>query len=328
MGNFPYIKVIGDYWDIGTAIGTRMGDKIRQVIFQHEREVPDYHNLLQESKKYYTFTKSVFPHYIEEMEAIAAAANVPSEKYFFNNNREVYDVAEKYDHDHCTIAVSFNQNGAIIGHNEDWHISALDSLYVLHATVNGTTFLSLNYAGAIPGVAAGVNSWGLIQCINDLYQINKFGVPKNFLARAILGCHSLNEAIGLIKDTKKASGFNHVLVQNKQVINIEIAGDEVVVDPILTETYVHTNHYLSNLKQLEKFHTQSSQCRYDRAIQIIKPNMAVQNMKDLLSDTKDTDYPICRPEETIASLVFEPDRGVVYIAKGHPCQNSYEEYSL
>lgn len=330
MASFPLIKVTGSYTDVGRAIGVQMAPQIKETLKKHRDEVPNFDHYLSESQKYYTFTKSIFPQYIEEMEAIAIAAEVSPAEFFFNNNREVYDSAEIYDrtHDHCTIAVSFNQAGVIFGHNEDWDLSALSSLYLLQATINETTFLSLNYAGAVPGVAAGINNWGLIQGINDLYQTPGFGVPKNFLARAILESHSLKEARDLIQNTQKASGFNHVLVQGLEGLNIEISGNQVDVDEITSPAYVHTNHYLTALKSQETFHTASSLARYISAWELIKPGMDVIGMQSLLSDTTNALYPICRADETLSSLVFDTQNHIVYISHGHPCQNSYETYHL
>jgi predicted choloylglycine hydrolase len=329
---FPLIKVSGSYADIGHAIGKTMAFQIKKSLTDHKKEIPDYSDYLEKSKKYFDYTNTIFPQYISELEAICESAGVDKYDYFFSNNREVYDVAEKYDaqsavtHDHCTIAVSFNGHGAVVGHNEDWHISALDSLYLLKATINEITFFSLNYAGAIPGVSAAINNFGLVQCINDLYQTNQFGVPKNFLARAILECNNINDAEKLIKNIRRASGFNHVLVQGESGLNIEIAGDKISTQQFDTN-YVHTNHYLSSeLRDSEKFHTVSSEARLFRASELIKPGMTVAQMQSLLSDTQNRKNPICRGNETIASIVFDTSAKEVYISHGHPCSNPYQLY--
>lgn len=330
--DFPYIEVSGSYQDVGQAIGTRMGPIIRKSITHLKNNTSGYADFINISKDFYDFTNKLFPQYILEMEAIANAAGVDKYDYFLHNNREVYDAAELHDkqfaakHEHCTIAVSFTPTGIIVGHNEDWGPEGAEELYILKATVNGSTFLSLNYAPAVPGVSAGLNSWGLVQCVNDLYQKNQFGVPKYFLSRAILESKSLDDAVNLLKNTQRGSGFNHVLAQGKRAVNIEIAGDQIASDEI-TKPYVHTNHYIS-LKNVERFHTVSSDARFRRATELIRPNMTENEMKTLLSDTKDEANPICRPEETIGSLIFDTSRKSVLICKGHPCSNHYREYSL
>lgn len=335
INKFPYIEVSGTYEDVGHAIGEEMKDVIVEDIDLRQQNIKNYNSHLEKSKEYYEYTKSVFPNLIDEMNAIALAAGVSEYEYFFVNNREVYDPSEEDDAknmvqpDHCTSVVSFNSDGAIIGHNEDWDLQAIKQLYILKATVNGRTFLGVNYAATVPGVAASMNDCGLVQCINDLYQTNKFGIPKNFLARAILECKDLHEAENLVSHTNRASGFNHVLIQGKNLVNIEIAGDKMAVERVSNNTYVHTNHYLSKeMKHLEKFHTKSSQARYLRALEIIKTNMTTEDMKSLLSDTKNSDFPICRKDDTIASIIFEPSRGIINICRGHPCAGEYFKYNL
>lgn len=329
------MEVSGTYADVGRAIGKKMGEQIRKIVAEVKMETKNYGDYLTKTKPYFDLTKKIFPNLVVEMEAIAEAAGVLREDYFFINNREVYDAAEAWDKedatnlDHCTIAVSMSENRAIVGHNEDWSISVIDSMYVLKATVGGTRILGLNYAAAVPGVAASMNSWGVVQCINDLHQTAEMGVPKNFLARAVLECRTLDEAEKLVRETPKGSGFNHVLVQNGEVRNFEIAGQQVAVQKKRDGNFVHTNHYLtSEMQKLEKFHTKSSEVRYKRAMELVRPNMTKEEMAALLSDSENKEYPICRPDETVGSLVFQPINGQVDVCYGHPCAGKFNSYNL
>lgn len=331
---FPLIEVEGTHRQVGQSIGETMGEAIRESLEVHKERTPDFPNLLNKSLPYYSYTKEIFPDLIDEMYGIAEASHVDPTEFFFINNREVYDIFEEDDladqdkDDHCTIAVSFSNNGTLIGHNEDWEPSAIDQLYLLRATIDHHTIFGLAYAPCIPGGAAMTNSSGLVQCINEIHQTTQFGVPKSFLARAVLDCQSLDEAEELLRTTKRASGYNHVLVQGGELRNIEIAGDKIAVEKVTDGTYVHTNHYvIPSMQKHEKFHTKSSSVRYQRACELIKQDMSASDMTQLLSDTKDKAYPICRSDATIASLVFDPAKEEVHIAKGHPCQSSYLVYN-
>lgn len=335
MKKFPYLTVAGSHRDLGLAIGETFREKIRKKIWWRKRIIFDYDIYLQKTRPYYSAAQKTYPQFITELEAIAEAAGISVADVFFINNREVYDISEHWDRqgrinpDHCTIAVSFGDNGPIVGHNEDWSPETINELYILKATIGETIFLGLQYATALPGVSATMNNWGLVQCINDVYATNQIGVPKNFLARAVLECKTLDEAESLIRNTKRASGFNHVLVQTHEIRNIEIAGKHMVVEQVINAPYVHTNHFLSpTLKQYEKFHTRSSEQRYQRAKQLLKPSMSLVDMRALLSDTQDSQYPICRPNETIGSVILLPQNRKVYICYGHPCQGKYAEYRL
>lgn len=323
---FPYIEVSGSYEGVGHAIGKRTGPIVRKIVKQQRQNIPNYLTHLERSKKYYSYTKKIFPHLINELNSIAMGAKVNVYEYFFINNSEVADSFKE----RCTTAVSFNSTGAIIGHNEDSNINTLPQLYILKATVNDTTFFGINYAGEVPGVAASMNNHGLVQCINSLHPTTtQFGVPKNFIARAILECKSIEEAAELIRKVKHASGYNHVLVQGKKVVNVEIACDHIAHEIKKEASYIHTNHYLiPEMLQYEKSRSESSLHRYKRAHELVKRNMTYQHMVDLLSDTSDSNYPICRAKDTIASLIFQPQLKKIEICKGHPCAGQYKEYSL
>jgi hypothetical protein len=154
-------------------------------------------------------------------------------------------------------------------------------------------------------------------------------VPKNYVARAILEARTLDEAEGIIRSVSKASGFNHVLAQGEEVRNIEIAGDSIGIQKVIRKPYVHTNHYLTEeLKSLEKFHTKSSEQRYERALELLKESLTVSDVKNILSDTQNKDYPICRADATIGSAIFVPSDLKAHFCYGHPCAGEYIEFRI
>lgn len=331
----PYYRFKGNYKEIGEFLGSTFRKNIQESINKRRKEIVGYDSYLPKSGECLNLTKRYFPNLIVESEAIAKAADVPFLEYFFINNREVYDPAEEWDKkhsvnpDHCTVVVGFNDDGIIVGHNEDWSIDAIDQTYILEATIGEVTFIGLNYTVGVPGLSASMNNYGLVQCINDVYQTNQVGVPKNYIARAVLEAKTLEEAENLIKFTKRASGFNHVLAQGSEVRNIEIAGDEIGVQKIIGKPYVHTNHYLTEeLKKFEKFHTISSEQRYIRANELLKNNLTKNDIQMILSDTENEEYPICRSDETIGSAIFTPSQLKSYFCYGHPCAGTFIEYSM
>ena len=333
MKKYQVVEVVGRHKDVGHAIGESFRESIKNSIKVRKTEIVNYKELIQESKKYYKYTRKIFPKLIEETDAIAKAANVNVIDYFFLNNSEVYDPAEEFDKkesvnpDHCTIAVSYGMDGAIVGHNEDWALDAMDDLYILKAKIGDIFFIGLNYKMNVPGIAASMNNFGLVQCINYLYQTKQFGIPKNYLARAVLECKTLDDAENMIKGTKKASGYNHVLVQEKRVKNIEVGGDKIAVETLTQKSYVHTNHYLApEMKFLEKFHTKSSERRYKRAKELIKNTKTANDMEKLLCDRKDVNYPICRADATIGSVIAIPSKEEFWVNAGNPCMGEYIQY--
>lgn len=323
---FDYLEVSGTNIDIGRAIGTKFKKSIQKRVSERRKKINNYEEYIKKTEPYFKISKKVFPNLVLEIEATAQAAEVSVADYFSINNREV---SKRETPDHCTAVVGFGKDGAIIGHNEDWEGASPNALYILKATVNGTTFLGLQYKVTVPGVSATINNWGLVQCINDLNHEAKVGVPKNLLARAVLECKTLDEAENLIRNTPRASGFNHLLVQGDEVRNIEIVADKMATAKTTGESYVHTNHYtIPEMKSYEKYHTKSSEERYKRAREIIKPIMDRTSIEKLLSDTKNSKYPISRNDATLGSFIAIPTQNKIYICYGPPNEGKYTEYSL
>ena len=331
----PYYEISGGYKEIGEFIGTTFRKQIQESVRKRKLEIDRYDTYLEKSNACLSITREYFPNLIDESEAIANSAEVPLIDYFFINNREAYDPFEESDRqdmvnqDHCTVVVGFNNGFPIIGHNEDWSIDVIDELYILKVKMKERSFIGLNYNVGVPGLSASMNSFGLVQCINDLHQANGIGVPKNYIARAILEAKSLTEAEEIIESVPRASGFNHVLVQGENVRNIEIAGDRVGIENSFGKPYIHTNHYLTpELKEYEDFHTKSSERRYERARELVKEKMGFNDVRGILSDRQDSEYPICREKETIGSAIFLPNESKAFFCYGLPSENSFVEYSL
>lgn len=334
MKTFPLVEVTGTNDQIGLAIGETMKNQIQKEISERKINIKNYDQEITKTFPYLEVTKKYFPQYLDELKGIADGSGVTFQDIFFVNNQEVFDTSEEHDRqdiatDHCTITVSFGPHGPIIGHNEDME-GNLDVMYLLKATdTKGNSFFGLNYATGLPGCAASINSHGLVQCINSLNQEAKIGVPKFFLARAILDAKTLAEAENIVRNTPRASGFNHVLIQENTVINIEVAGSDIDVQKVEGQPYVHTNHYLSpKLKSMETFRTKSSDARYATATQLIHNGMDSIEMKHLLSDTSNPEYPIRRQGETVGSLVFIPHQHLVQINYGPPNIDTFIDYSI
>jgi hypothetical protein len=265
-----------------------------------------------------------------ELRAVAAGAGVDTRAYFLLNNREAdLESPEHFHTDHCTTAVSMSDTGSLMGHNEDWGSQSIHLLYVLKATINSLTFIGLNYCIFIPGSSASMNSEGLVQGINDLWHPLGFGVPRNFLARAVLQCRTLDQAETVITSTKRASGHNHVLVQGREVRNIETSARRVYAQSMLNKSFVHTNHCLVKSMQADESEPSvSSRSRLTRAQALVRNDMTVAEMATLLADNGNAEYPIFRPDATIGSVILKPESGEMYVAASKPIPGAFTRYTL
>jgi predicted choloylglycine hydrolase len=332
---FPLVELSGSHYSVGFDLGRHFSVRINTFVEQLRTELPDYQRLLAQNFPYLKATQSAFPNLVEELVGVATGARIPPEEYFFLTNPELQTATEPYlaklhlVGDHCSTLVSFNQQGAIIGHNEDYDPAMQDDLYLLKATINGVTIFGLQYITEMIGTAASVNSYGLVQCINELHSNYRTGLPKNFIARAVLQCQTIEEAEGLITRVKHASGFNHVLIQGDKITNIEIAGPKIAVTHFTHEPFSHTNHYLSpDLKESEKYHTASSRHRLRRLTQLVRPGMSLSGVQATLKDHHHPKHSICRHNHTLGSVIFEPSLNRAHVCYGRPCEGNYVEYSL
>lgn len=327
MKEFPIVKASGSNYEVGFTIGKASRAGTMQVLDNSKKIFKnDYQRRLAESRPFQEQTLKYFPQYMDELRGMADGAQVVFDDLFLSNNREVADFDPFIlDPNHCTIIAVPRGNSYLLGHNEDWDASSLPLLYLIDATINGTKIFGLNYANNILGDAVSVNGYGLVQAVNELFhQDEQLGVPKNFIARAILDCRTLEEAEKIMKNIPRAAGFNHVLVQGQRLWNIESSAKEYVIEKVENEKYVHTNHYITELARIDKGNPESKQ-RYEKVKQHLSATNSVAEIKQLLSNRND---PCICKENTIGSVVIDIPNKVAHIAHGQPTPESYVEYSL
>ena len=302
---------------MGFSIGKAVQAVFQKFLNENKKAFEkNFSRYLSESQKFLAITVKYFPQYIEELEGIARGAAVSFEELFLVNNREIADHSLlSAEPGHCTIVAIPQNGGYLVGHNEDWDMDAIDHLYITNVNINGTRIYGLNYAYNVIGDSVAVNNYGLIEAVNELYHDDEqVGVPKNFVARAILDCKTLEEAEELMQRIPRASGFNHVLVQGMRLWNIESSAKEYVIEKIEGQKFVHTNHYLTELKRIDKGN-QESVARYEQAKRLLSDIHTLDDIKELLSDREEPR--ICR-EGTIGSVVFDMVSKKAHIAYGQP----------
>lgn len=329
---FPYLKISGTYKEVGRAIGKTFQYKIKKRLYERRRSLPGYYDYLGRANAFFLETQKTFPHLISELEGIAEGAGEPLEEIFFANAPEVYGIYD-YDelgtyYDHCTTVASPTADGLIVGHNEDEE-GSIDYLYILKATIGNNTFLGLCYVLEVPGTGMAINNSGLIQAINNLYSDCRFGIPRSFIARAMLECRSLDEAQSLAHRVKQASGYNHFLVKDNILLNIEMAGKRLSIEKIIDKPYAHTNHFISpTMERFEKNDWPGTRRRLKRVNELLRPDMTKEEIASLLSDTQDQEFPICSPKETIGSALVLPKENAVWFCYGRPCDGEYKKYTI
>lgn len=209
MKMFPVVKVSGNNYEVGKAIGKSLQPVIQKILAENKKLFEkNFLEYLKESTVFVEQAKKYFPQYVNELRGIAEGASVSFEELFLSNNREVADFDPNViDPNHCTIIGIPTAEGYFLGHNEDWAASSLEHMYILDAVINGVKIFGLNYANNLIGDSVAINGYGLVEAVNELsHQDTQLGVPKNFIARAILECKTLEETEVLMQTIPRAAG--------------------------------------------------------------------------------------------------------------------------
>lgn len=326
MKQFPVVKASGSNYEVGKAIGERMAGAIRAALNKNKSQMDQkFTQHLETSRKYQEFARKLFSQHVEELMGMAEGAGVLFDELFLANNREVDHYIPQIEPNHCTIIAIPKEDGYILGHNEDWDPEALSQLYILDAEINGVKLFGLNYAVTLIGVSVAINGYGLIEAVNELFHTDEqLGAPKNFIARAILDCKTLEEAESLMKNTPRGAGYNHVLVQGKELWNIESSAKEYAIEKVEGQKYVHTNHYVTELARIDRGNKESV-ARYEKVKNLLPGINSADDIKRVLSDREDPQ--ICRPG-TIGSVIFDSVNRKAYVTYGQPTREGYIEYSI
>ncbi len=287
---FHIIKASGDNYSIGYEIGRKLKKVMKNIT---NKKIIDVKNYKTKTKSFLKYTKQTYPELINELKGLSDGSDLPFELVFAFNCREAF--VQK--NERCTTFIDPKKR--LIAHNEDWD-GNIENLYILKAKINKLKILSLNYALELSGTSVAITSNSLVQTINDLSSNDtQIGVPKNFIARRILEKKSINEIKNTLNNTKRASGFNHIIWTSEGFFNIESTAKKYILQKI-DKKFVHTNHYLTSLSNFESTKSISTRDRLKRAREII----GSKNMKQILSDRK------CYPnsilsKRTLASIIIK-----------------------
>jgi isopenicillin-N N-acyltransferase like protein len=237
--------------------------------------------------------------------------------------------------DGCTSVVSRGQGTVVVGHTEDSSPEAVEGIYLLDAEVveDGevrSRYLALNYAQTLPGCAAALNRHGLMVLIDALPDPERrVGAPRHFVSRALLDARSIDEAIGILRDTERGGGWNYLLVQGERYANVETTATKVAVTEAgEAGTYAHSNHYLDGaLAEAAGEPRANSLARLARAQALGQPGLSLDAMKRLLSDREGYPDSICR-DRTIAAWVADAAARTVEVCWGEPEGATWTRYAL
>jgi isopenicillin-N N-acyltransferase like protein len=190
-----------------------------------------------------------------EFKGISDASGISLEDTMILNN---YTDMRDFGTDQGCSTVTFRTNTQkLCGQTWDMHASARP--YVLHLSVNeGVQEEVLTVVGCLG--LAGVSSHNTSVMINNMHcKETSNGLMWPALVRGMLGQSSADLAYTYLKNNIPSSGHNYLICDEKESINVETTGKQIVETyrSGLPGVHFHTNHYVSELTKLENLSRQS-----------------------------------------------------------------------
>jgi hypothetical protein len=316
MQEWSLFRVTGQPDDIGY----RLGELARPVMAAYMQQSAAWQRVSQ--WRGHPFVEALrraaeayFPALVAELDGLAAGLGWPVEDVFLWNCRgELIHNAP----DGCTTLAAVSGNARFIAHNEDGDPYLRERCFLVDVQPAGKPgFVSFYYPGSLPGHTCAASRAGLVQAINNLrICVPAAGVPRMILARAVLDTDSLDEAVALLRDVPRASGFHHTLgcVGDSRLASVEatVQRCSVVAD---TPRFGHANHLVHDGCDSEgQIITESSrdrQVRVNALLAALGTPVTDDALLRVLSDQAPSGLPIYRDdprdpddENTLATALY------------------------
>jgi isopenicillin-N N-acyltransferase-like protein len=297
-------------------------------------------DVIGQAEKYFPNVKKYDPDMIDQIKGMAEAVGVDWREMF--THRCVLELGLYYPklRGLCTsfaAAGKATRDGkTLLGQNIDWYPDIpLDLLQFEYDT--GVKLLSVSLGGM---VEYSLSSAGFGICANSL-----FTSTEKFQLHLPIGCYlprvmrqpSFLDAFSLLCQAARGIGYFHLGSAAGEIRGIESTFDDYTVIEPENDLLFHTNCYLTEAyrdQDMAATILPDSFRRRDRMKELLGKyygDMTPQQMMVVLSDHADYPTSICKhgdanlPTEwqmkTGASLIMVPEDGVLYVAKGTPCEN-------
>jgi len=342
---FPFVDVAGDHRDIGVQFGQAAAEGIRcflELIVRDAAAARQWTRAetLQHALAFLPVFRQHCPQLLAEIEGLAAGARISfAEALLLQVRGEVAHVGTGCSAFALSRAVTADGR-ALAGQNSDMAPEMQELGLVLRIRpAAGPRLLLFTFPGLLG--YHGLNSHGVAHFANALpARPWRLALPHYPLKRLALATASVAESLGLMARVPVCSTGNYVLADGQGNI-----GDAELAPAGLTRWdgeggwVVHTNHILAAAEPGDVAlpdHAESVH-RYERLRELVRARLGsldVAAMQAILSDHAGYPTSLCRHAEaagsakTIASLIAEPERGLLHVAVGNPCQHEYSTYSL
>ena len=346
----PMYEVSGSHYQVGWQIGEKMKLKLQRILPRLHRTLPpgvSWGDMLLKGRLCLAQSRTAYPQYVEELEGIAEAADLPFEEVFLAICEELWEPAAWHVGfptlargctDLAARGRATTDASTLIAHTNDLGPETEEDVVILKVRAgDDPEFLAVSVAGL--GYSAGFNAAGISMTGNAVSCSDiRPGVPRLLIARNILAARRLGEAMDACLLPTRASNYNNVIADaNGEVYCME--GSATDCEPIYIERDVmaHANHYLSwPMRRFEanRNYIGGSIIRHHRAMRLLRDNagrLSPALFQNLLADHANYPHSICKHAGvtvTVFSIIINLSQLRAWIGRGRPCQTTYYEYAL
>lgn len=346
----PVLSAQGSYYQVGLTIGKQMKPHLQVILAQAIKNVPKtvaWKEVQEESNRYLKFTQDVYPHYLSELQGIAAGADVDFVVLFASMCEELWDPhVWELEHYHsgkgCTDLAARGRatkdGSTLLAHTNDELPDHENHLVILKIQAEDEPeYLGVSSGGA--AVTAGFNAAGIALTGNQVYPNDcKPGVPRQLMVRAIMGARRLGEALQTCVLPERASNYNNIVADaSGEIFSMEGSATDMEAIYIKDDILAHANHYVSlpmREYEADRGEITNSLVRHHRAFRLLRESYGEITVETMMAIMKDhTNYPasICMHGinyRTAYSMVIQLNELRCWIGKGRPCEAQYFEYQL
>lgn len=338
----PVLKVSGPHRQVGQQIGDHMRPQLQQMMAKMREDLPPgrtWNEMLEQGRLCLTYTRAVYPQFVEELEGIAEAAGLPFDEVFLAMCEELWDKAAWGG---CTDFAARGRatvdGSTLLAHTNDLGPEVEQDLLILRVQAGDEPeFLAVSIDGL--GFCAGFNAAGISLTGNEVSSNDvRPGVPRQLVVRAILAARRLGEAMDACLLSQRASNYNNVIADaNGEIYSMEGAATDC--EPIYAEGDVlaHANHYVSppmRCFEADRSDIGGSVIRHNRAMRLLRENYGQLSpglFQQLLADHANYPASICKhglDSVTVFSMIINLNELRAWIGRGRPCQTTYVEHKL
>lgn len=313
-----------DNLELGVLMGEKFGEFTRNIVNENIQE-SNWSIRRQRAKEYLDITKRYFPNYVAELQGYAQGAKVDFLNLWTTSlENEVHQGLG----DKCTTIVT--NEGKLISHNEDWDKDSENYICLLLKKVREIIILELYYFNTLGGNSISINSHGFITSVNTLvHSDKKLGIPRNVIARWLSETNNPDGDFLKLKNLPRSLGFNfNILNREGKIWGVEYNSQgATLLQP--RSPYVHTNHYLAELKSDEmNDNSGGSFDRYEVACSKVKPRMTVLELTDLTNDKSRGNIVSIMNERTIAKVIIDLENLVAKVWMRRENNMGWVDYKL